>query len=138
METFGQRLKAAMDRRDVTVRELAKRMDVHEKTVYRWREHSRGPSIADCDRIARALSVPITDLVPDNGSEKRSMLATPEPQSVLAAELAEQLTICGLGCDECLHAGDDVVLDALACAGLKLVRDPGPTASRAFIERAAD
>ena len=44
----------------------------------------------------------------------------------------------GLGCDECLHARDDVVLDALACAGLKLVRDQGPTASRAFIERAAD
>ena len=67
MATFGQRLRAAMERQGVTVRELAKRMDVHEKTIYRWREDPRGPSIADCDKIARALGVPITDLVQTPG-----------------------------------------------------------------------
>jgi transcriptional regulator with XRE-family HTH domain len=64
MATFGQHLCAAMERQDVTVRELGKQMDVHEKTIYRWRDHPRGPNISDCARIAQALGVPITDLVP--------------------------------------------------------------------------
>jgi len=72
MPTFGQQLKAAMERRDVTVRELAKRMDVHEKTVYRWRESPRGPNLYDCARIASALGIHITDLVPTAGRRQAS------------------------------------------------------------------
>jgi transcriptional regulator with XRE-family HTH domain len=70
MATFGQRLKAAMERRDVTIRELAKQMDVPERTVSRWREHARGPNISKCARIARVLGVPITDPVPTPRAEE--------------------------------------------------------------------
>lgn len=55
----------------MTIRELARAMDVAERTVSRWRKPTaRGPSIADCAEIARVLGVPITDLVPDATSRK--------------------------------------------------------------------
>jgi len=71
MATFGQQLRAAMERQDVTIRKLAQAMDVPEKTVSRWREPSaRGPSITDCVKIAAVLGVPITDLVPSPQAEE--------------------------------------------------------------------
>ena len=115
----AERLKATLGPSAVLAGLLREALPLVEAHVVEHGSQS-GTAASLPRRIREALDVP-----------------TPEPQSVLAAELAEQLAICGLGCDECLNAGDDVVLDALLCAGLKLVRDPGPTASRAFIERAA-
>jgi transcriptional regulator with XRE-family HTH domain len=56
-------LKKARTRRKLTQAMLAKRVDVDEMTISRIERGVRRPSMALLQRVAKALGVPVTELL---------------------------------------------------------------------------
>ena len=52
---FGAFLAHWLERHGKTTHELAKTLEVSERTVRKWREGAHGPSFEDLDRVAQAL-----------------------------------------------------------------------------------
>ena len=59
----GTILKKARTRRKLTQAALAKRVDVDEMTISRIERGVRRPSMALLHRLAKALGVPVTELL---------------------------------------------------------------------------
>jgi transcriptional regulator with XRE-family HTH domain len=57
VDTFGERLKAAMALRGMTSQGLAHAMNTHEKNVERWRRAKHHPQLGNLIAIADALKV---------------------------------------------------------------------------------
>lgn len=55
--TFGERLRAVLDRLGVSQSELARRLEVAVPQVWRWCNDDREPQWSQVDRIATALGV---------------------------------------------------------------------------------
>lgn len=61
----GERIRAARVARGLTVPELAERLKRGQQSVYRWEWGKVIPRVDDVERIARALDVPLSELLPD-------------------------------------------------------------------------
>jgi transcriptional regulator with XRE-family HTH domain len=59
----GKVLKRVRTRRKLTQIELAKKAGVHEMTISRLERGDRQPSMALLQRLAKALGVPVTELL---------------------------------------------------------------------------
>ena len=64
MSDFGPHLRTVMEDRGILVRDLAGMLDVPESTISRWRSSKSGPNVATMVRIADALGIAPTELLP--------------------------------------------------------------------------
>lgn len=63
---FSKRLKAAMKRKGVKVKDLAREIPVGKLSVTRWRNGYRHPSPEHQRRLADILGMPMIDLIEPN------------------------------------------------------------------------
>lgn len=61
--TFSENLKYYRQRKEMTKRELASKINVDTCTIWRWENNIRYPSLDFIYDIARVLDVSVSDLV---------------------------------------------------------------------------
>lgn len=69
LKTFGQRLKWARETSDVTQRELAAAVGVHEPAVSRWENDHDDPRLAHLRAIGHTLNLNLHWLVTGRGPQ---------------------------------------------------------------------
>lgn len=82
MYSFGDLLKAAMERHGWTVRQLAAELDVDQRNITRWRASKVGPNAQTVLEIAEAMDIDIDELIP-----RRQGSASPRVSSAQAEGL---------------------------------------------------
>jgi transcriptional regulator with XRE-family HTH domain len=75
-------MRTARERRGITQKELGRITGIHEITLSRWENGHQSPSIKGAELVARALGVPLSELL--DGS--RSKHNTSEAARVIARE----------------------------------------------------
>lgn len=75
---FGDRLRELRRSKDFTQDDLAALLGVTRGQIGHWETGTRGLSVADATRLARALNVSLTELIP---VDERGLFV--EPQDVI-------------------------------------------------------
>lgn len=68
LRTIGERVRALRDRAGLTQAQLADAAGIEAVTLSRYECGARSPSVSTLGRIARALGVPVSDVVDDGRS----------------------------------------------------------------------
>lgn len=71
---FAQNLRKIMNEKGISNYRLAKMLDVHPTTIKNWLESKTEPKFEMIDKIAKALDVPIEELLCVNTLEKTMQL----------------------------------------------------------------
>ena len=71
--TLGEKIRKARKRK-MTQAELAEAIGVHEMTIRRWELGERSPNVGALQKIADALSVPLSEFTDDNAPSQVSQL----------------------------------------------------------------
>ena len=100
-EAFGRWLDLTMANRDITGRQVAKAMKVHESAVSRWRKGGGVPTMDTCLRLGKFLDVEpmrlaVTAGLVDGDLVGKSPLPDPEPTAYRAAVKKQIEAIRGL------------------------------------------
>jgi transcriptional regulator with XRE-family HTH domain len=66
MKSFGEKLKGARQAAGMTQASLAERSGIPLGTIREWEQSKREPLFSKAGRLARALSVPMESLLPDD------------------------------------------------------------------------
>jgi transcriptional regulator with XRE-family HTH domain len=107
-ERFGRWLDLTMGNRNISGRELAKRMRVDDSAVSRWRNGKQSPGMDTCMRLAKVLDVNPLQLAATAGlldPEETSidLLPMPEPTAARRYIKAQLSSIKGLTARERQH-----------------------------------
>ena len=62
MNKFVRNLKFILKSLNMTQKDLAKKLKVSNVTISRWMMNLSSPSIATCEKVAKALGVQLVDL----------------------------------------------------------------------------
>ena len=89
MIDFGKHLTQLMSDLGVTVRELSVRLDVDQRTISRWRKSKRGPVVTDIYRLADALGVPPSRLLPSRQGDVKASESDASAAALRATEAAD-------------------------------------------------
>ena len=68
--TFRDTLRGALETKNMTGRELARRVDVAPSTVSRWLSGSEYPRDAALRKVAKSLGIPLDDLIVQIAAER--------------------------------------------------------------------
>ncbi len=71
--TLGEKIRKARKRK-MTQAELAEAIGVHEMTIRRWELGERSPNVGALQKIADALSIPLSEFTDDNAPSQVSQL----------------------------------------------------------------
>jgi transcriptional regulator with XRE-family HTH domain len=82
MSVLAPKLRALLDRKGITARDLAGRIDMDESTVSLWLSGQRTPRVKNIEKLARALDVELAEIW--SGSES-------EPQSPVQAAVVDEM-----------------------------------------------
>lgn len=67
---FGRWLTEQLERQDITLTEVARRIDLPLATVARWRYHNH-PNLENATRLAGVLGIPVSDVMVAAGQRER-------------------------------------------------------------------
>ena len=63
---IGRRIRGALDKRGMTQRELAERVEITEAAMSRYVSGKRTPGVQTLMKMAKELFVPLSDLIPED------------------------------------------------------------------------
>lgn len=100
-ELFGRWLDLTMTNRSIKGRTLAKKLDVHDSAVSRWRSGQGAPALDTCMRLAKLLDVDpiqlaVTAGLMDGAIINIDPLSLPEPTAQRMAVKSQLMKIRGL------------------------------------------
>lgn len=63
MVATGQRIRSLMDERNISIKEVSKRLNVSFQAVYRWQKGEALPTLCNFFLLSRLLGLKIDDLL---------------------------------------------------------------------------